>query len=419
MAPGVNKTTLENGVRILTEKMPHSRSVSMGVWVSVGARDERASEGGLCHFIEHMIFKGTRKRSAFQIAKEFDSIGGYSNAFTAMENTCYHAKVLDSHLETMVDILTDIFLNSVFDTHEVEKERPIIFQEIGMLEDSPDEYLHLLAGQTFWGDHPLGRSILGTRENIQNLGAEKIKAFFRRLYQPDRMIISAAGNVEHGRLVDLVGPLFETLERHNGLPARHKPRQHSRINVCFRELEQTHICVASRGLPITDPERYKFSLLNTIFGGNMSSRLFQEIRERRGLAYSVYSFSNSYFDSGMSGASAGVDPVNAHESARVILEQMRRMAAEPVSSPELQAAKEYTKGNLLLATESNDNQMVRLAQNEFHFGREVPLSEVVSKIEAVTAADILDLARHLFKAGENAITIVGPVSDPTDFENLE
>lgn len=419
MANGANKTTLENGVRILTEKMPYSRSVSMGVWVSVGARDEEATEGGLCHFIEHMIFKGTRKRSAFQIAKEFDAIGGYSNAFTAMENTCYHAKVLDSHLETMVDILTDIFLNSVFDSREVEKERSIIFQEIGMLEDSPDEYLHLLAGQTFWGDHPLGRSILGTRENIRNLSAEDIRAFFRRLYQPDRMIISAAGNLEHDRIVDLVGPLFETLECRNGLPARHKPRPHARVNVCFRELEQTHICVAGRGLAITDPERYKFSLLNTIFGGNMSSRLFQEIRERRGLAYSVYAFSNSYFDSGMSGASAGVDPTNARESVRLILEQMRRLAAEPVSDAELRAAKEYTKGNLLLATESNDNQMVRLAQNEFHFGREVPLSEVVSNIEAASAADILELARRIFRPGENAITIVGPVSDPAAFESLE
>ncbi len=419
MADGANKTTLENGVRILTEKMPYSRSVSMGVWVSVGARDEEAAESGLCHFIEHMIFKGTRKRSAFQIAKEFDAIGGYSNAFTAMENTCYHAKVLDSHLETMVDILTDIFLNSVFDSREVEKERPIIFQEIGMLEDSPDEYLHLLAGQTFWGDHPLGRSILGTRENIRNLSAEDIRAFFRRLYQPDRMIISAAGNVEHDRIVDLVGPLFETLECRNGLPARRKPQPHARVNVCFRELEQTHICVAGRGLSITDPERYKFSLLNTIFGGNMSSRLFQEIRERRGLAYSVYAFSNSYFDSGMSGASAGVDPTNARESVRLILEQMRRLAAEPVSDAELRAAKEYTKGNLLLATENNDNQMVRLAQNEFHFGREVPLSEVVSNIEATSAADILELARRIFRPGENAITIVGPVSDPAAFESLE
>lgn len=419
MAPAVDKTVLENGVRVLTEAMPHTRSVSMGVWVDVGARDESGAQQGLSHFIEHMIFKGTEKRSAFQIAKEFDAVGGYSNAFTSMENTCYHAKVLDSHVETMVDILSDIFLYSVFDEAEVERERAVICQEIGMLEDSPDEYLHLLAGKTWWGDHPLGRSVLGTRENILDFSAGQIKAFFRRFYQPERIIVSAAGNLDHRRFVDLVGPGFGAIEAGGSLPARQPPTGRARVELCSRDLEQTHLCVATRGLSITDPQRYAFSLMSAILGGNMSSRLFQEIRERRGLAYSVYSFANAYIDSGMCGACAGVDPENARESIRLILRALHTLSEVPVSDEELRDAREYTKGSLLLAAESNDNQMVRLAQNEFHFGRQVPLGEVVEKIEFVTADEICDLARSLFKPGETALTVVGPFSDTRPFENLE
>ncbi len=419
MAPAVNKTVLDNGVRILTETMPHTRSVSMGVWVDVGARDESDAEQGLSHFIEHMIFKGTEKRSAFQIAKEFDAVGGYTNAFTGMENTCYHAKVLDSHLETMADILSDIFLNSVFDEAEVERERAVICQEIGMVEDSPEEYLHLLAGRSYWGNHPLGRSVLGTREKILGFGTGQIKAFFRRFYQPERIIVSAAGNVDHRRFVDLVGPGFGTIEAGGDFPERHPPTGRSRVELCTRDLEQIHLCLATRGLAITDPQRYAFSLMSAILGGNMSSRLFQEIRERRGLAYSVYSFAHAYIDSGMCGACAGVDPHNARESIRLIRKALRTLREVPVGEGELRDAKEYTKGNLLLAAESNDNQMVRLAQNEFHFGRQIPLEEVVTKVEAVTADDIHRLARRLFKPGETALTVVGPVSDTCQFENLE
>jgi len=419
MAHAANKTVLKNGIRILTETMPHTRSVSMGVWVDVGARDESESEQGLSHFIEHMIFKGTEKRSAFQIAKEFDAIGGYTNAFTSMENTCYHAKVLDSHMETMADILSDIFLNSVFDEQEVERERTVIVQEIGMVEDSPDEYLHLLAGKTYWGDHPLGRSVLGTRENILSFGAEQIKAFFRRFYQPEHIIVSAAGNLNAERFVDLVAHRFGAVKAGGGLPSRRPPTGRSRVELCTKDLEQTHLCVATRGLPITDPERYAFSLMSTILGGNMSSRLFQDIRERRGLAYSVYSFSHAYIDSGMSGACAAVDPKNARESIRLILKALRALNEVPVSDTELRDAKEYTKGNLLLASESNDNQMVRLAQNEFHFGRRVPLEEVVEKIESVTADAIRNLALRLFKHQGTALTLVGPVSDASYFESLE
>jgi len=235
--------------------MPYVRSVSMGVWINVGARDEALSENGLSHFIEHMIFKGTARRTAFQIAGEFDAVGGNSNAFTTMETTCFHAKVMDTHLGIMADILCDIFLNSLFDEKEVENERPVILQEIGMIEDSPEDYIHLLAENTFWGDHPLGRSVLGTRENIAGFDAENIRRFFHRIYQPGRIVVSAAGNLEHEQFLDLVGPAFESLIPGNGFPGRTAPQFHSQTAVYPKELEQVHICLESPGLAITDPRR--------------------------------------------------------------------------------------------------------------------------------------------------------------------
>ncbi len=418
MYPVVNKTILENGIRILTRKMPHVRSVSMGVWVNVGARDETSAENGLSHFIEHMIFKGTTKRTAFEIAKEFDAIGGNTNAFTSMEYTCYHAKVMDTHLEIMTDILSDIFLNSVFDPKEIEKERPVIFQEVGMVEDSPEEYVHLLSGRAYWGDNPLGQSVLGTRENIVRFDAETIIEFFHRLYQPERIVISASGNLDHDRFVDLVGPAFESVRPGNGFPERLTPTGCSRVDVHYKELEQVHICMGTKGISITDPRRYAFSLINTILGGNMSSRLFQEIRERRGLAYAVYSFISSYVDTGIFGAYAGVDPKNVIETIELILKEMRKLKRRRVDKIELHNAKEYTKGSLLLASESVDNQMVRLAQNEIHFGRYVPLHEVVDKIEAVTVDDIFDLGESLFQKNQLALTILGPVKDKKSYENI-
>jgi predicted Zn-dependent peptidase len=399
--------------------MPYTRSVSMGVWVNVGARDESTLESGLSHFIEHMIFKGTQKRSAFQIAKEFDAIGGNTNAFTTMENTCYYARVIDSHTETMVDILSDIFVNSVFDPGEIDKERPVILQEIGMVEDSPDEYVHMLSGHNFWGENPLGRSILGTPENLARFDAQILKNFFQRLYQPDRIIISAAGNIDHHRLVELVEPVFGTIQSRDGFPQRESPRACSVVNLNHRNLEQLHICLGARGLSITDPRRYTGSLLNTILGGNMSSRLFQEIRERRGLAYSVYTFISSHVDAGMFGVYMGVDPRRAQETTRLVLEELDRIKNEPVESSELTGAIEYTKGSLLLASESVDNQMVRSAQNEIHFGDDIALQAIIEKVEAVTADEIRDLANELFNRNQMTLTSLGPLdADQKEFEDI-
>ena len=414
----VNMTTLNNGIRILTKKMPHVRSVVMGVWVNVGARDEADSENGISHFIEHMIFKGTEKRTGYQIAKEFDAIGGLTNAYTSMEHTCYHAKVLDTHLPIMVEILSDIFLNSQFQERDVQTERPVILQEIGMVEDTPDEFVHLLAGNGLWGDNPLGRSILGTRENILAFNANSIREFFHRLYLPNRIVISAAGNLEHQQMVDLIGPTFEAVLWGDQFPRRITPKSRSMVGLHHRDLEQVHICMVNRGMSITDPRRYACSLMNTILGGNMSSRLFQEIREKRGLAYAVYSFIASHIDTGMFGIYAGVGADNTHECIELILKELRRLKTEKVESSELRGAKEYTKGNLLLASESVDNQMARLAQNEIHFGRYVPLREIVDNIESVVAEDIMELAQTLFIDDQLVLTMLGPVSDKASYETM-
>jgi predicted Zn-dependent peptidase len=414
----VNKTLLPNGIKIITKTMPQVRSVSMGVWVNVGARDETEKQSGLSHFIEHMIFKGTARRNAYQIAKEFDAIGGHTNAFTSMEHTCYHAKVMDAHLETMVDILSDIFLNSVFDQTEVERERPVIFPEIGMLEDTPEEYVHLLAGNNFWRSHPLGRSILGPKENILNFEATTIQNFFRNFYHPERIIISVAGNVEHETIVDLIGSAFSSIKPGYSLPERIRPEISSGVNLHTRSLEQVHICLAAKGLAVTNPRRFAFSLLSTILGGNMSSRLFQQIREQRGLAYSIYSFITSHADSGMFGVYTGVQAQNVHQTIELMLQAMDQTIKDPATKDELIDAKEYTKGNLYLASESVDNQMVRLAQNEMHFGQYIPLREVIEQVEAVSSEEIRGLARDLFQPHQISLTLLGPVEDQDNLENL-
>ncbi len=418
MASKINKTVLDNGIRVLTNRMPHVHSISMGVWANVGARDETSDENGLSHFIEHMIFKGTKRRTSYQIAKEFDAIGGHSNAFTSMENTCYHAKVMDTHLTTMVDILSDIFLNSVFDPKEFEKERPVIFQEIGMIEDNPEDYIHVLSGNAFWGENPLGRSIIGSRENITRFNAKILKKFFQRFYQPERIVISASGNLSHDAFVNLIRKAFESIHPSNSFPERITPTGRFNIHLHHRKLEQVHVCIGTKGLAIADPKRYAFSLLNTILGGNMSSRLFQEIRERRGLAYSIYSFISSHVDTGMFGVYIAVDPKTSLKSTELILREMRKLKEMRVDPTDLNNAKEYTKGGLLLAAESVDNHMVRLAQNEIHFGRQIPLKSVIDEIEMVTGDEIIDLARYLYQSEQLALTMLGPVSDKKSFKDI-
>jgi len=413
-----DKTVIDNGIRVVTKQVPQTRSVATGVWVNVGARDERAEEGGLSHFIEHMIFKGTKKRTALQIAKEFDAIGAQCNAFTSKEHTCYYAKVMDTHVDTMLDLLSDIFLNSIFDPAEVERERRVILQEIRLLEDTPDEHIHVLLAQSVWGNHPLGRSILGTPQTVTGFDSNTIKECFNRAYQPERIVISAAGNLEHMSFVESIAQTFEVVRKGDNFPERIKPTMDWVATTHPKDLEQVHICLGTKGIHTTDPRRHACVLLNVILGGNMSSRLFQEIRERRGLAYAVYSFVSSYHDTGLLGAYVGVDKSNTEEVLRLIIKEMKRLKEKPVDSSDLKNAKEYLKGGLYLAAESTSNQMTRLAHNEINFGRHIPLQEMVNKLEKVTAEDILILAQDTFQHSAVSPTLLGPVDEEVPYEEI-
>jgi predicted Zn-dependent peptidase len=319
--------------------------------------------------------------------------------------------VIDTCLDTMVELLSDIFLNSVFHAQEVERERQVILQEIKMLEDTPDEQVHVLLAQAVWGDHPLGRSVLGRPETVAEFDSATIKAYFGRAYQPERIIVAAAGNLEHEAFGALVSRAFAVVRERNHFPERTVPAMDRVIRFHRKDLEQVHLCLATRGIPVTDPRRYASSVLNVILGGNMSSRLFQEIRERRGLAYAVYSFLALYSDTGMCGVYVGADESKIREVLEIIIREMKQIKDRPVDTAELKNAKAYLKGGLYLGAESTENQMTRLAHNEIHFGCDVPLEEVEGRIEKVTAEDIVALSNDIFQNDAVSLTLLGPVDD--------
>lgn len=411
-----SKTTLSNGVKILTMQLPHVRSAAMGVWLDTGSRDETPEENGMAHFIEHMLFKGTKTRSAYEIAKAFDAIGGHTNAFTSMENTCYHAKAIDTHLEKMSDILSDIFLNPAFIEEEMENERQVVLQEISMTEDNPDEFVHLLFDSHYWEGHPFSRSILGTPENLMSFTREDVLRFFRRNYNPERVIIAAAGNVEHSKVVDLMGRQFETIKSGADFPERKIPVPKPHVMLHEKDIEQAHICVGMKGINYSSPDRFAAGIMNTILGGNMSSRLFQEIREKRGLAYNVFSYNSTNTDSGAFGVYAGVAPENSEMTVKLIRKELDRLRKEPVSQAELDAAREFIRGNILLAEENTDGQVMRIAQNETYFGRFIPVSEVSEKLDKVRVEDIQRLAEKFFEPSDLALTALGPDMDRDELE---
>jgi len=382
----------------------------MGIWLNVGSRDEQENESGLTHFIEHMLFKGTEKRSALEIAKQLDAVGGMSNAFTSKENTCFHAKVLDTHLPLVVEILSDIFLQSVFDQVEVEREREVILQEINMVEDTPDEYVHILFNQNFWDGNALGRPIFGNVQTVKSFTREMILEYLNRGYHPDRIVLTAAGNVNHQEFLELVGPAFSNIERHGHNFDRTPPRANSRVDLYSRDIEQIHLCLGTRGTSLHEKERYCCSILNVILGGSMSSRLFQEVRERRGLAYSIYSFLSSQTDTGMMGIYGAVRPDNIKETLELIRQELSRFKREPISDTELRAAKEHIKGGIYLAAENTDNRMSRLAKNEMIFNRFVTYEEIEADLERVTVEDIQALAQQIFQPEVMSLVLLGQVN---------
>jgi len=403
------KTVLDNGIKVITEEIPYLKSVSIGVWVTTGSRDEHPAENGISHFIEHLLFKGTERRTAFDIAKEIDSVGGTLNAFTGREYTCFYAKVIDKNLPLAVDLLSDIFLSSLMDPKDIEKERMVILQEIKMVEDTPDDYVHDLFNRACWGDHPLGFPIFGTTERVQSFTRDQIDQFFRDNYQPDRILVCAAGNLEHRALVDAINSTFGKISR-TGVPRkRSKPSSICTTGVWNRDLEQVHFCLGTKGLEYNHSLRFASYVLNTILGGGMSSRLFQEIRENRGLAYSVYSYLPTYIDTGLVVVYAGTTESSFQEVIELIVQEFRRLKKEPFKNGELETAKEQLKGNLLLSLESSDNLMTRLAKNEIYFGSYLSVENILKGIDAVEEEAVRRLASDIFDERYFCLTVLGPM----------
>jgi predicted Zn-dependent peptidase len=406
---GYQKTILDNGIKVITEEIPYLKSVSIGVWVITGSRDEQPHENGISHFIEHLLFKGTERRTAFDIAKEIDSVGGTLNAFTGREYTCFYAKVIDKNLPLAIDLLSDIFLHSLMDIKDVEKERMVILQEIKMVEDIPDDYIHDLFNRVCWGDHPLGFPIFGTSELVQSFHRDQIYQFFKENYQPNRIIICATGNLKHQKVVDWIGATFGQIPKSNETRERLKPDSISTTNIWKRELEQVHFCLGTKGLPYNHSLRFASYALNAILGGGMSSRLFQEIRENRGLAYSVYSYLPAYIDTGLVVVYAGTNESSFQEVIELILKEFSRLKTKPFKNGEIETAKEQLKGNLLLSLESSDNLMTRLAKNEIYFESYLPVERILKGIDEVGEEEVRSLASNIFDECFFCLTVLGPM----------
>lgn len=404
-----HKTVLKNGIRIISERLDHFRSVSLGIWVNVGSRDEREEENGISHFIEHMSFKGTRRRNSLQIAKELDAIGGLSNAFTGAEATCFHARVLDKHLQTLGDILSDIFLHSRFQPGDISRERQVILQEISMLEDTPDEQVHVLFNRFYWLNHPLGMPVVGTPATVGAMNKQTVLGHIRRFYIPCRIIVSAAGHVDHEALVHTLEPMFEPLPTAAEDPARTAPSSHFGVSCHPKDLEQVHFCLGGDGPHLSSEHRFPAAVLNAILGGNMSSRLFQEIREKRGLAYNVYSFVSSYNDAGMFGIYGATDPKEVNRALKVIKKEIKKIQKGDITRSDLEATLEHLIGGIWLGAENTDSRMIRIAKNEGIFGRYISYEEVVSELRKVTLDQVVEAAARAFKKDSVSLVTLGPL----------
>lgn len=407
------KTVLDNGIRILSEEMPSTRSVSLGIWVENGSRHELRHQNGISHFIEHLLFKGTEQRSAARIAEEMDTVGGVLNAFTAKEYTCYYAKVLDENLPLAIDLLTDIFLHSVFDREEIERERSVILQEISQSEDTPDDHVHDLFNLDFFRDHPLGRPICGAAATVRDFRREDFLRFVQERYLPGRVIVAAAGHLRHGDLVREMEKKLGKIQNSNceirNAELDNSPSLRSGIFQHAKPLEQVHLCLGVAGIHQAHPMRYAAYILNTILGGGMSSRLFQEIREKRGKAYSVYSFLSAYKDVGYLGVYAGTSPEGAEEVVDLILREMKRLAAGEIGEEELERTKSQLTGGMILGLETSDSWMSHITKDEIYFGKDISLEDISRGIRSVSRDDIVELAGAIIRPAGMALTLLGDI----------
>jgi predicted Zn-dependent peptidase len=406
---GYRKSVLPNGIRVITERMPHVRSVAVGVWVETGSRHEPESRGGISHLIEHLVFKGTATRSAEAIARTMDSVGGQMDAFTTKENTCFYVQVLDEHLPLAVDLLTDILLHPLFNADELEREKSVVLQEIKMVEDTPDDVIHDLFAAQVWAEHPLGRPILGTVDLVNGFSRDTIAAHFTEEYVPPRIIIAVAGNVTHNQVVDLFGRGFNGFShpaaaRHEE-PAALTPS----VNIVHKTLEQVHLVMGFPGLHHSAPERYALFLLNDVIGGSMSSRLFQEVRERQGLVYSIHSGVQSFCDTGTLYLYAATEAQNFSKVLKSTLKELRDLKKSSVTEEELRRAKDHLKGSLMLSLESTSSRMNRLAKHELHLGSFLTMDAMLAAIDGVKHEEVQALISELLDEERLALTTLGPL----------
>jgi predicted Zn-dependent peptidase len=418
----ITRTEFASGLRIVTERMPGIRSVSIGFWVLAGSRDERPAISGHCHFLEHLLFKGTTSRSALDIAEAFDAVGGDVNAFTAKEYTCYYARVLDRDLEMAVDHLTDMLQNSTIRASDLEAERDVILSEIDMHEESPEDVVHDLFTTTLWPGHPLGRPILGTRERIRAATRGSVRGFYRRHYVPGHLVVAAAGNVRHDDLVRMLRERMDIGREHRGRgdaawrlrDAPRAPRPSGRQLVQRKKIEQAHIVVGTNGLARTDPDRFAFLIVNTALGGGMSSRLFQEIREKRGLAYTAYSYHAQYAETGLFSAYCGTTAPKATTVVRLIREQLESIRDGGLTQDEFERAKSHVKGSTVLSLEDTGGRMSRLGKSEIANGEILTVEETLRRVAGVTMADAERVA-ELVLSRPMTLTVLGPVA-PSAFD---
>jgi predicted Zn-dependent peptidase len=411
----VRRTVLPSGLRVITEQMPAVRSVAFGIWIGVGSRDETAALSGVSHYLEHLLFKGTRSRDALAIAAAMDAVGGELNAYTTKEYTCYYARVLADDLPLAVDVVTDMVTRSLLRAGDVESERSVILEEIAMHDDDPGDLVHDVFTQTAWPEAALGRPVLGTVESIRSLGRTGIVGYYHRRYRPDRLVVAAAGCVDHGRLLRLVRNAFGAATGAEGPPA--PPRRPGRppefqagVQVVRRPTEQANVVLGMSGVCRTDPRRFALGVLNGAVGAGMSSRLFQEVRERRGLAYSVYSFSSQYADGGLFGVYAGCLPGKTREVLELSRDELQRVAAHGITAAELDRGKGQLEGGFVLGLEDTGSRMSRLGKAELVYGELLSVGEVLDRIEAVTLDDVQAVATDVL-TGPLSLAVVGPFDD--------
>jgi predicted Zn-dependent peptidase len=409
VAEEYRKSVLPNGIRVISERMPHVRSVAVGVWVETGSRHEPESRAGASHLIEHLVFKGTANRTGEDIARTMDSVGGQMDAFTTKEHTCFYVQVLDEHLPLAVELLTDILLHPLFNADELEREKSVVMQEIKMVEDTPDDVIHDIFAAQVWRGHQLGRPILGTRESVNTFDRETILAHFREEYVPPRVIIAVGGNVTHDRAVELFDAGFNGFGRPSAPRVSAPPTAVPGVNIVHKSLEQVHLVMGFPGLCHAAPERYALFVLNDVVGGSMSSRLFQEVRERQGLVYSIHSGVQAFQDTGTLSIYAATDPQNFSKVLKSILKELRDVRKSGVRPDELKRAKDHLKGSLMLSLESTSSRMNRLAKHEMNLGSFLTMDAMLAAIDAVRLDEVQALVGEVLDEERLALTTLGPL----------